>query len=166
MSLEKAVPAGDESLDRLVRLFEQTNEYFQQKSAQSINRNLVIRNWLLGCYIVEFEQHGAERARHGEGLIKGLAKKLKEKRFRGGSLSSLKQIRAFYLANREIGQTPSGFLSDASSSPENTAILTRVSESLPLSWSHYVTLLSIDDQSERRFYEIEASQNNWGVREL
>lgn len=37
---------------------------------------------------------------------------------------------------------------------------------LSLGWSHYVTLLTIENPEERRFYEIEASQNNWSVREL
>jgi predicted nuclease of restriction endonuclease-like (RecB) superfamily len=180
MKNDELATLENENLNRLATLFEWTNEYFKQRSAQSINRNLVIRNWLFGCYIVEFEQLGAERAKHGEGLIKGLAKKLKERHFRGGSLSTLKQIRAFYLARREIGQTPSGqlvldgeksqtlsgFLENVVSKPENSAILERLSETLTLSWSHYVTLLTIENQDERSFYEIEASQNNWGVREL
>ncbi len=36
----------------------------------------------------------------------------------------------------------------------------------PLGWSHYVELLTIDSPDERRFYEIEAAANQWGVREL
>jgi predicted nuclease of restriction endonuclease-like (RecB) superfamily len=180
MNNDELATLDNENLNRLATLFEWTNEYFKLRSAQSINRNLVIRNWLFGCYIVEFEQLGAERAKHGEGLIKGSAKKLKERHFRGGSLSTLKQIRAFYLARREIGQTVSGqlvldgeksqtlsgFLENVASRPENTAILESLSETLTLSWSHYVTLLTIDSADERSFYEIEASQNNWGVREL
>jgi predicted nuclease of restriction endonuclease-like (RecB) superfamily len=35
-----------------------------------------------------------------------------------------------------------------------------------LGWSHYVTLLTIDNREERRFYEIEAKENSWSVREL
>ena len=43
---------------------------------------------------------------------------------------------------------------------------TELSKRFTLSWSHYVTLLSIDNPEERRFYEIEAAQNQWSVREL
>lgn len=35
-----------------------------------------------------------------------------------------------------------------------------------LSWSHYVELLTIEDDSERQFYEIEAKENSWSLREL
>ena len=35
-----------------------------------------------------------------------------------------------------------------------------------LSWSHYLKLIRIDDPDERRFYEIEATENNWGLKEL
>jgi len=38
--------------------------------------------------------------------------------------------------------------------------------SFVLGWSHYVALLTISNADERRFYEIEASENSWGAREL
>jgi len=44
--------------------------------------------------------------------------------------------------------------------------LDSIATAFSLSWSHYVTLLTTDDSDERRFYEIEATQNNWSVREL
>jgi hypothetical protein len=42
----------------------------------------------------------------------------------------------------------------------------KVSIRFPLSWSHYCLLISIDDDTKRSFYEIEAIKNNWSVREL
>ena len=44
--------------------------------------------------------------------------------------------------------------------------ITQLMPCFTLGWSHYVTLLTIDNSSERRFYEIEATANSWSVREL
>lgn len=96
--------------EALVALFERTHTFFQNRTIQSVNRNLVVRNWLFGGYLVEFEQGGADRAKYGTALIEELASELKKRRFRGGSVSNLKQIRAFYLSNREIGQSLPGLL--------------------------------------------------------
>ena len=38
--------------------------------------------------------------------------------------------------------------------------------SLSLSWTHYIRLMRISDPKERAFYEIEAANNNWSVKEL
>lgn len=180
MSKKTELSKGDFDFATLVTLFEQTHKYFQERTAKSINHNLVIRNWLFGYYVVEFEQGGADRAKYGAGLIKELAGELKKRHFRGSSISSLKQIRAFYLANRQIGQTlsdqlpldteksqtASGFLALATSNSNNLVAIEQLADAFALSWSHYVTLLTIDNPDERRFYEIEANQNNWSVREL
>lgn len=45
------------------------------------------------------------------------------------------------------------------------AAFTQIASSLPLGWSHYVELLTLEDPSERSFYEIEAASNQWSVRE-
>lgn len=44
--------------------------------AHAINLSLTTRNWLIGCYIVEYEQHGEDRAQYGEALLKNLAKRI------------------------------------------------------------------------------------------
>ena len=46
------------------------------------------------------------------------------------------------------------------------AAFTQIASSLPQGWSHYVELLTLEDPSERSFYEIEAASNQWSVREL
>ena len=169
--------AGD--LDELADLFEQTSEYFRSRAAQSVNREHVMRNWMLGRYIVEYEQGGQSRAAYGTTLLRGLSERLKKRGFRGGSLSSLKQIRAFYLAKREISQTVSGLIRDGQKGQTPSGLLEAtdadivrdtgwdaLAAELPLSWSHYVALLTIDDSAERQFYEIESSCNGWSLREL
>ena len=61
----------------------------QAQAAHAVNLALTARNWLMGCYIVEFEQNGEDRAAYGEQLLKKLEQRLKtkglnERRFRGG----------------------------------------------------------------------------------
>ena len=64
---------------------------------------------------------------------------------KGFSTTNLKQMRDFYLTY-QIGQT--------------------VSDQFVLSWSHYLFLMRIDNPDERKFYEIEAKNSNWSLREL
>ena len=109
--------------ERLVELCRRTHEETRRSAVRAIDSSLVVRNWLFGWYIVEFE---------------------------GGS---------------EIRQT----LSVESFAPRldiASATLTDLAERFPLGWSHYVNLLSVTNPDARRFYEIEAADNDWSVREL
>ena len=170
------------NFERLVELCQRTDEETRRSAARAIDRSLVARNWLFGWYIVEYEQRGADRAKYGTALIRRLASKLG---IRGCSSRNLALFRKFYRCNPEILQTVSAKLetggrSEASSDgstgilqsadPANRAIVQTVSaqliERFTLGWSHYVTLLSVDDGEARRFYEIEAAENGWSVREL
>lgn len=168
--------------DKLVELCLRTNEQTRLSAARAIDRSLVVRNWLFGWYIVEYEQRGADRAEYGTGLIERLAARLG---IRGCSSRSLALSCRFYRRYSEIlqtasaksaiarqedtsGQAPAGPLQPVD--PANPAILqtlsTKLSGQFALGWSHYVTLLPIDDAEARDFYEIEAAENGWSVREL
>jgi predicted nuclease of restriction endonuclease-like (RecB) superfamily len=145
----------------------------------------VIRNWLFGCYIVEFEQ-GANRAElYGKLLIKRLSEGLKNIGMKGVSSTNLKQCRVFYTAYRAIGQAPpdqsfeqiTGQKKNLELSIETWAsflddleivqtVSAKLADRFALGWTHYVVLLTISNADERRFYEIEASENSWGTREL
>ena len=181
--------------ENLVELCRRTHEETQRSAARAIDHSLVARNWLFGRYIVEYEQHGADRAEYGRGLIASLSGKLKAGDVKGGSPTNLRKFREFYLAyseiqqtvsvesteptknrqsisgSREISETPSRILVPLPSEP---LLATQISQTLSaelvkrfsLGWSHYVTLLTIDNPEERRFYEIEAIDNDWSVREL
>jgi predicted nuclease of restriction endonuclease-like (RecB) superfamily len=191
-------PSGEQfDFESLVRLCRQTHESMQIHAARAINRGLVVRNWLFGWYLVEFEQNGSDRAAYGAKLIKTLAARLKRLGIKGTSISSLKQIRSFYLLYRQIGRTASGLSEDGgekgqtlsgllsetrnplspkvmaqplsalfAGSPIQQTLSGELLDRFPLAWSHYVTLLTIGDAEERSFYEIEANQNGWSVREL
>ena len=90
----------------LVVLFEETNRALQARAARSVDVALVVRNWLFGYYIVEYEQGGADRAQlYGKALIDRLATALSGKGLRGISPTNLRKFRAFYEAYPEIQQT-------------------------------------------------------------
>ena len=71
----------------------QTHEVFQQQAAKSINKLLTVRNWLIGYFIFEFEQNGADRAAYGAQLITNLAQQINQ---RGLGATNLKLARQFY----------------------------------------------------------------------
>ena len=84
----------------LVGNIQSTSSALQEDARLVINRNVTTRAWLTGFYIVEYEQHGNDRAKYGEGLLKRLAERLKDKSF---SLTNLKNYRSFYLLFPEVG---------------------------------------------------------------
>ncbi len=102
-----AMPSS--ALQRLATLFEATHQRLQLQAAHSVNVALVVRNWLFGFYIVEFERGGAGRSElYGKKLIASLAAALTERGLKGTSPTNLRKFRAFYEAYPEmIQQTPS-----------------------------------------------------------
>ncbi|MCB2181067.1 MAG: hypothetical protein KQH63_03450 [Desulfobulbaceae bacterium] len=85
--------------NRLVALFEQTHTELQRQAARSVDISLVVRNWLLGWYIVEYESSGAERAElYGKKLIERLASTLSSAGTKGVPAANLRKSREFYLA--------------------------------------------------------------------
>ncbi|PJR03638.1 PDDEXK nuclease domain-containing protein [Avrilella dinanensis] len=134
---------------------------------RTINQTMVLTYFEIGRMIVEEEQNGKDRAVYGKNLLQDLSKVLTKEFGRGFSETNLKQMRQFYLAYSisstvlrisEKGQTLSDELQNEKS---QTA-----SAKFNLSWSHYLKLMRIEDENERKFYEIEAAKNNWSVREL
>jgi len=148
-------------------------------------------NFEIGRRIVQEEQRGKDRAAYGEEIIKALAVRLTAEFGRGFAISNLKSMRQFYLQNQHrIGQSMTGQLDAPQKSqtvsgqlaiPQSATGQSRPSQigqtvsdqlgSAPrrpftLSWSHYVFLLGVKNPDERSFYEIEANQQNWTLREL
>jgi len=94
---------------QLVKAIDSASTQLLGRAAAVVNQSLVIRNWLVGAYIVEFEQNGEDRAKYGERLVATLANDLRKRGLRGFSLSSLKNYRQLYKTYPQIGQTLSGF---------------------------------------------------------
>ena len=159
----------------------------QQQAMRSVNQALTIRNWLIGFYIVEYEQHGQDRAQYGEKLLQKLAQELTKKRLKGFSYRSLRQFRQFYLFYPQIWQTLSAKLQESalqlppaiihalseniSVSVSNSTTITKYSPKPNLllknfTFSHFAELIKIEDPLKRAFYEIEAIKGNWSIRQL
>lgn len=80
------------NFEALVSVIEQTHLHFQQQAAKAVNVSLTIRNWLIGFYIVEFEQKGEDRAKYGAGLLNKLAVQLNIKGLVSAELSRCRQF--------------------------------------------------------------------------
>ena len=111
--------------------------------ARQVNNELLTTYWNIGRIICEYEQSNPSRADYGKQTLKELSRELTREFGKGFSRSNLQNMRMFYLTY-EKRQTLSG----------------------KLSWSHYCELLSISDPDKRSFYEKEAVNANWSVREL
>ena len=166
----------------LVDLCRRTHEETQRTAARTADAYLVVRNWLFGWYIVEYEEGGIDRSKlYGKKLIVRLSDELKASGLKGCSPTNLRKFREFYRAYPEIQQTlsvesivklppgnrPTASVESFLTSPGIASVLSAaMGERFSLGWSHYVTLLTIDNADVRRFYELEADQNQWSVREL
>lgn len=64
------------NFESLATTIQQTNSFFLDKVQRQVNTALTLRNWIIGYYIVEYEQSGKDRAKYGLGLFKAIAKKL------------------------------------------------------------------------------------------
>ena len=119
----------------------------RQNIISNINSTMTKTYFLIGKRIVEEEQNGNKRAEYGKKLMKTLSEKLTKEFGKGFSETNLEQMRKFFKVYG-IPQT--------------------LSEEFQfnLSWSHYLILMRMEDINARNFYEIEAFENNWSLREL
>ena len=112
---------------------------------QTINSTMTTTYWEIGRRIVQEEQEGEQRAKYGKALLKMLSEELKKEFGKGFSVDNLENMRRFYLVYQK-SET--------------------LSRKFELSWSHYIFLTRVTNKNERNFYEIEAIQNSWSLREL
>lgn len=144
--------------------------------ARTVNTTQVIANWLIGREIVEEEQKGKRRAGYGAKLLAELSEQLGCDYGRGYSVDNLEAFRQFYLEYPSlISETVSRNLlfpaisetpSRKSDEPDSVRAWQPGMLNPNLSWSHYRQLLRVGRQEARGFYEIEAANSGWTVREL
>lgn len=138
-------------------------------AAQSVNSILTATYWQIGKHIYEYEQKGKKRADYGTHLIRKLSQDLTEKYGRGFSERNIEQMRAFY-RSWSIPQTLSAESSKRVNRRKTQTVSAELhsthSMSFPLSWSHYIRLLSVEKADARVFYEAEAIRGGWSVRQL
>lgn len=178
-----------ESFELLAQNIHFVNQLLRQSAANAINKHVTCRNWLVGYYIVHYEQNGSDRAKYGERLLKKLAENLRESSF---THENLKLYRRFYqtyerlfLPVKEyftqlcsIGQSVIGQLkiSDIQCDGIGESLIPQLKEEScsvsaqmlfeRLSYTHFVQLLPLKDELERTFYEMECIKGMWSVREL
>ena len=128
---------------------------------QTVNKTMVYTYFEIGRMIVEEEQHGKERAEYGKQILKELSRRLTSEFGKGFSQRNLEQMRQFYLTYSKT-QT----LSAEFNRKSETVSRKFIKPDFQLSWSHYLKLMRIDNEDERKFYEKEAYINNWSLREL
>ncbi|MBU0535494.1 MAG: DUF1016 family protein [Nanoarchaeota archaeon] len=132
-----------ESYHSLINGIGRLLENGRRQAYVAVNSILVKTYWEIGKSIIEYEQKGEEKAEYGSKLLARLSKDLKSRYGKGFGKSNIYLMRQFFLKYRKF-QTLSG----------------------KLSWSHYSELLSIEDNTARRFYESQCLKDNWSVREL
>jgi predicted nuclease of restriction endonuclease-like (RecB) superfamily len=115
----------------------------RENVARAVNNELLFAYWNIGKIIVDNEQAGSEKAEYGKQLLKSLSKELTRELGKGFSRSNLQNMRLLYL-NYPICQSLSG----------------------KLSFTHYCELFTVSDKNARSFYEQEALNSNWSVREM
>jgi hypothetical protein len=81
---------------QLVKAIDLTSQHLLGRAAAAVNQALVIRNWLVGAYLVEFEQRGEDRAKYGAKLLPRLAEDLTQRRLKGLGVSMLELMRRLY----------------------------------------------------------------------
>ncbi|HAU1543639.1 TPA: DUF1016 domain-containing protein [Legionella pneumophila] len=134
-----STPAIPELLTEIRAVLIQARTQLQQ----TVNHTMVHTYWNVGRLIVEHEQHGEKRAAYGQYLLKELAEQLRIEFGKGFYERNLRIMRSFYLAY--------------------PIWITVRSE---LSWSHYRTLLRIENQAARDWYLQESIEQNWSARAL
>ena len=179
------------NFESLVGRINLIQDALQAQAAHAVNLSLTARNWLVGYYIVEFEQHGEDRAKYGEKLLKQLAKtlnrrglgerRLYEYRLTYQVYPQLSEVVAEYVFKNgqdEILRLPTAKLQDADLLTDEklrlpTAKFTKEEWQTPadrlfyrLSATHLVLLANLKDPLKRAFYEQETIRGCWTVTEL
>lgn len=175
------------SFSDLASIIQSTHDVAQSSAIRAINCMQTMRNWLIGYYIVEFEQHGKDRAEYGTQLLKKLEEQVNRK---GLNVTLFQTSRNFYnlypqmgglfvpneiystLSNKSESRIP---LMDKSTDAQTNTICATVSHKFQtppemivsrLSFSHIREIMSVDAPLARYFYEQECIKCTWSVREL
>ena len=138
--------------------------YARGLAVQHVNIIELMTNYALGRWIVEEQQNGADRAQYGARVIDRLSETLREEFGRGYSRETLRNVRKFYLTFQDrISQT---LFTEFAIEKSQTLFGELKDVPFTLPWSHYLILMRIKDENERKFYEIEATKSQWNVRQL
>ena len=169
--------------ESLVKHISTIQNTLQAQAAHAVNLALTSRNWLMGCYIVEFEQNGEDRAAYGEQLLKKLEQRLKTK---GLNERRFREFRRLYLVYPQLKEPISQYIASQiqirqsltaesengiwkfSTEPPQTETWMIPADRLfnRLSSTHLNTISGIENPVKRAFYEMETMRGCWSVKEL
>lgn len=114
-----------------------------KRLVRAVDFERVLMYWQIGELIFEEEQQGNDRTDYGKYLIKSISETFQPQFGSGFSVRQLEMNRQFY---RML--------------PNTNALRSQ------LSWTHYRTLIRINNQDKRDFYIAETEKNNWTARQL
>jgi predicted nuclease of restriction endonuclease-like (RecB) superfamily len=180
----EATPIKINGINELVDSIQHVNKHFLRQTQRQVNIALTLRNWVIGCFVFEYEQRGKDRADYGQRLYKAIAEKLKSNGFMSLGWRNLYQCKDFYVTYPNILQTVSAKLYLLGF--EEIELVRTVSAQLlntvqpaenpqfkepnllleKLSFSHFIELMKAETSVKRSFYECQVINNNWSIREL
>lgn len=151
----------------LITALSELNQSAQTGAIKSVNRFLVLRNWLYGAYLVEYEQQGEDRAAYGTGLLDQIAKDLRARGVKGLGVSILRLTRRFFELYPQIRQSVLAECRAIAELPIRQSLITELDplekwqsvtgksgQSLPsllpaskvleFSWTHLIELIRLD----------------------
>ena len=181
---------------QLVSAITQLSTQMVRRVATVANQALVLRNWIVGAYIIEYEQGGADRAKYGERLLERLAEDLLTKGIKGLDERTLRQCRTFSQVYPQIRgavspecewavielraeqplKDPLSIRGPVDPESEKPAIRGPLAPELPtpldmeavlaLGWAKIAELIRIANPWKRAFYENQCLLDQWSKREL
>ena len=177
------------SFNDLTSIIQTTHDAAQSSAVKAINRMQTMRNWLIGYYIVEYEQHGKDRAEYGTQLLKKLEERVNRKGMTRNTFQSARNFYRMYpqiIENFQINKSASMSCKsymDTTNSISNTESVDNQSNGIcmtlsgkfqtsgktlisRLSYSHIYEIMKVSDPLARYFYEQECIKCTWSVREL
>jgi len=143
------MPIESDELDFFRSIFDLIQQA-RRTVERNVNTAMTITYYEIGSRIVEKEQQGEKRAQYGKRILQGLSDYLTANIGKGFSAENLRLMRQFYLiySNDEISKSP----------------ILKFNPNI--SWTHYIQLMRIANEDERRFYELEIANSSWSIREF
>ena len=137
------IPADAPSLEGLLDRLRGLIQDARNHALRAVDAIQVRTCWEVGRHIVEFEQGGADRTEYGSRLLPRLAERLTGEFGKGFDERNLWHMCRFY---------------------RSFSILNALRTEL--SWTHYRSLLRVEDSHARKWYMAEAAEQNWSSRAL
>lgn len=161
------------SFEELSKSIVNIHQQTQTSALKAVNQLFTLRNWLIGCYIVEYEQKGSDRAVYGDKLLKKLEERVQTK---GLNETLFRISRRFYLLYPQFRNLlfdykyleTSYFSNDLEIHATASHKFTTSAETIltKLSFSHIREIMTQEDPLARYFYETECIKGTWSVKEL